>query len=66
LVSRETVAELIAAATTRTGLIVQCALDTRDYPRGIKASDEEMDALNIQGKAFHPEWNCTISPRPPI
>ena len=39
LVSRETVVELIAATTTRTGLIVRCALDTRDYPKGIKVSD---------------------------
>ena len=64
LVSRETVVELIASTTTRTGLTVRCALDTRDYPRGIKVSDEEMDALNIQGDAFHPEWNYTISPKP--
>ena len=66
LVSRETVVELIAATTTRTGLIVRCALDTRDYPKGIKVSNQEMDALNISGDAFHPEWNYTISPRPPI
>jgi Rhodopirellula transposase DDE domain len=66
LVSRETVVELIAATTTRTGLIVRCALDTRDYPKGIKVSDQEMEALNINGDAFHPEWNYTISPRPPI
>ena len=66
LVSRETVVELIAATTTRTGLIVRCALDTRDYPKGIKVSDEEMNALNIKGDAFHPEWNYTISPRPDI
>ena len=66
LVSRETVVELIASTTTRTGLIVRCELDTRDYPKGIKVSDEEMDALNIEGDAFHPEWNYTISPRTPI
>jgi hypothetical protein len=66
LVSREAVVELIAATTTRTGLIVRCALDTRDYQKGIKVSDEEMDALNIKGDAFHPEWNYTISPRTDI
>jgi hypothetical protein len=66
LVSRETVVELIASTTTRTGLIVRCKLDTRDYPKGIKVSDEEMDALNIEGDAFHPEWNYTISPKAPI
>ena len=25
----------------------------------------EMEALNITGDDFHPEWNYTIDPRPP-
>lgn len=66
LISREAVVELIAATTTRTGLTVRCELDTRDYPKGIKVSDAEMATLNIAGDPFHPEWNYTISPRPPI
>lgn len=66
LVSRETVVELIASTTTKTGLVVRCELDTRDYPKGIKVSDNEMGTLNIEGDAFHPEWNYTISPRSPM
>jgi len=65
LTSRETVVELIASTTTKAGLTVRCDLDTRTYPKGIKVSDAEMAALNIKGDAFHPEWNYTISPRPP-
>ena len=65
LVSRETVVELIASTTTQAGLTVRCELDTRDYPKGIKVSDAEMMTLNIEGDAFHPEWNYTISPRLP-
>ena len=65
LTSRETVVELIAATTTKTGLTVRCELDTRSYPKGIKVSDAEMAALNIKGDTFHPEWNYTISPGPP-
>ena len=65
LISRETVVELIASTTTQTGLTVRCELDTRDYPKGIKVSDDEMMTLNIMGDAFHPEWNYTISPRSP-
>jgi hypothetical protein len=65
LISRETVVELIASTTTNTGLTVRCELDTRDYPKGIKVSDEEMMTLNIKGDKFHPEWNYTISPRQP-
>jgi hypothetical protein len=66
LVSREAVVELIASTTTRSGLVVRCELDTCDYPKGIKVSDEEMGTLNIEGDAFHPEWNYTISPKPLI
>ncbi len=65
LISRETVVELIASTTTKTGLTVRCELDTRTYPKGIKVSDAEMATLNIKGDSFHPEWNYTISPRQP-
>jgi hypothetical protein len=65
LISRETVVELIASTTTRTGLTVRCELDTRCYPKGIKVSDAEMQTLNIKGDTFHPEWNYIVSPRTP-
>jgi len=65
LTSRTAMVELIAATTTKTGLKVHCELDTKSYPKGIKVSDAEMATLNIKGDAFHPEWNYTISPRPP-
>jgi hypothetical protein len=65
LTSRQTVIDLIASTTTRTGLTVRCELDTRTYPKGIKVSDAEMETLNIKGDTFHPEWNYTISPRVP-
>lgn len=65
LISLETVVELIASTTTRTGLTVRCELDTRSYPKGIKVSDAEMKTLNIKGDPFHPEWNYTVSPRLP-
>jgi hypothetical protein len=66
LITRETVVDLIASTTTRTGLTVRCELDTRDYQKGVKVSDDEMASLNIKGDAFHPEWNYAISPRQPI
>jgi hypothetical protein len=66
LISRQTVVELIASTTTRTGLTVRCELDTRTYPKGIKVTDAEMATLNIKGDEFHPEWNYTISPRQPL
>ena len=55
--------ELIGATTTKAGLKVDCVLDERTYQKGIKVSDAEMQALDITGDAFHPEWNYTIKPR---
>jgi Sulfatase/Rhodopirellula transposase DDE domain len=52
--------QLIGATTTKTGLKVDCALDTRTYQKGIKVSNVEMKALNITGDRFHPEWNYKI------
>ena len=63
LVSRAAVVELIAATTTKTGLKVECALDERTYEKGIKITDAEMEALDIRGHTFHPEWNYTVHPR---
>jgi Rhodopirellula transposase DDE domain len=63
LTDRLAIVELIGAPTTKTGLKVECSLDTRIYEKGIKISDAEMATLNITGDAFHPEWNYTIRPR---
>ena len=53
----------IGATTTKTGLKVDCALDTRTYQKGIKVSNAEMKSLNITGDRYHPEWNYKITPR---
>jgi hypothetical protein len=63
LTDRLAVVELIAATTTKTGLRVESAIDTRTYEKGIKVTDAEMEALDLTGDAFHPEWNYTIRPR---
>jgi hypothetical protein len=63
LESRMAVVELIGATTTKTGLKVECALDDRIYQKGIHITKAEMKRLDIEGDAFHPEWNYTIRPR---
>ena len=63
LTDRMAIVELIGATTTKAGLRVECALDTRTYQKGIKVSDAEMATLNITGDDFHPEWNYTIKPK---
>ena len=61
--SFETVVNLIAATTTRTGLRVRSALDTGAYPAGLRVSDAEMATLHLARDAFHGEWNYTLIPR---
>jgi hypothetical protein len=63
LTDRVAIVELIGATTTKTGLRIECALDTRTYEKGIKISDDQMATLNIEGDEFHPEWNYTIKAR---
>lgn len=64
LVSYQTIVQLIAATTTKTGLTVQSEVDSNSYPKGRKVTDEEMAALNIHRDEFHGEWNYTIKPQP--
>ena len=63
LVSRQAIVSLIAATTTRKGLVVKAALDTKQYEKGIKVSDEELAEVRIVRHRFHGEWNYNISPR---
>lgn len=63
LVSHETIVNLIAATTTKTGLKVACKLDPGVYPSGVKVSKKEMGEINLRKEPFHGEWNYTISPR---
>ena len=63
LASHQTVVNLIAATTTKTGLVVKAALDTHTYDTGIKVTDEEIAKLRLTPHSFHGEWNYTLSPR---
>jgi transposase len=62
LVSRQAVIDLISSTKTKTGLKVYARLDPKTYPTKVKVTDEQMDAVNLQGEEFHPEWNYTITP----
>ena len=62
LVSHQVIVQLIGSTTTDTGLEVRCEIDGNLYPKGIKVTDQEMEAINIARNEFHGEWNYTISP----
>jgi len=60
LTDYEVIVNLIANTTTNTGLTIQAALDTEEYPIGIKVSNNEMKTLQIERNTFHGNWNYTI------
>lgn len=56
LVDHETVAPLIGATRTTTGLGVRAKLDERVFPKGVEVTHEELAEVNG-------EWDYTIAPR---
>ena len=59
----QTIINLIAATTTDAGLEVYARLDTDPYPQKIRVPDNEIQAVNLHGDQFHPEWNYVIAPK---
>jgi hypothetical protein len=59
LVSHHVIVQLIGATTTETGLRVCCEIVGNLYPRGVKVTEQQMQAINITRDEFHGEWNYT-------
>ena len=53
---------LIAGTTTTKGQRVRAALDTEEYPTGIKVDDATMASAHLIPDEFHGEWNYAIIP----
>lgn len=62
LTSHEVVIELIGSTTTSTGLTVHAERDGGTYPKGIKVTDAELEAVPMTRHEWHGEWNYTIHP----
>ena len=62
LESLEVVVNLIASTTTTKGLRVRAALDTDEYPTGVKVDDATMAALRLTLDEFHGDWNYALTP----
>jgi Rhodopirellula transposase DDE domain len=58
----ETLLGYIRGTTTRTGLQVTAFLVEQVFEKGLKVSDETMDALNLERHDTCPNWNYTIRP----
>jgi hypothetical protein len=63
LESYERILKFIRTTTTETGLKVRAMLNTKEYRKGVKASEDELKALSIRRHRRLPKWNYTITPR---
>ena len=59
-----TIIELISATTTQTGLKVTATYDPNWYPKGVKITDTQFNALPLQRHEWHGDWNYTLTPNP--
>lgn len=62
--SFETMLAYMRGTTTETGLKVKAFFVDRHYDKGVRVSDEQMKALNLERHDVCPDWNYTIKPRP--
>jgi len=60
LVSYEMVVNLIGGTRTRAGLRIKARLDPRQYSKGVKITDEQMERIHVKLHTTHPQWNYTI------
>lgn len=63
LVSIETIVNLIGSTKTKKGLKIQTSVDTNEYAKGIKITDQKIKTLALEREEFHGEWNYTLHPR---
>lgn len=63
LVSRAVVVNLVGSTRTQSGLRIEAELDTNTYAKGLKVTDEEIDAVLLKKDRFHGDWNYRIEPR---
>ena len=62
LTTYQTVVNLIANTTTKTGLTVRCELDPNLYPTKTKLTNQQKNSIPITRHDFHGDWNYTIRP----
>jgi hypothetical protein len=58
----ETVLSYIRGTVTTTGLKIKAYLNEKTYEKGLKVTNAEMKALNLERSEVCPQWNYTIYP----
>ena len=62
LVDYETVYKYTASTKTATGLQTNAVMVSKQYQKGLKASEDDLKSLNILRHELNPSWNYTLSP----
>jgi len=57
----DTVLNFIRSTRTNTGLRICARLNTKQYPKGTKISEQQMQQINLRYHTSRPEWNYSIS-----
>jgi len=60
LESYQTIINLIGGTKTKKGLSIEAKLDKKNYVKGIKISDKELEKINLEHHKKHPKWNYSI------
>ena len=58
----ETVLKFIRTAKTSAGLKIRAILNTKQYQKGKKISDQQMEQIVLKRYTLRPNWNYSISP----
>ncbi|MCP4084175.1 MAG: ISAzo13 family transposase, partial [Actinomycetia bacterium] len=62
LTDYETVLKYTLSTKTTAGLRVNAVLADKKYQKGMKASEKDLEKLNIQRHELNPSWNYTLYP----
>jgi len=60
--SYETMLKFIRKTQTSTGLSVRARINKKEYQKGIKISDKQMNEIQIKPARVNPQWNYSIVP----
>jgi len=62
LSSYETVLKFIRTTTTSAGLKIRAVLSRKNYQKGVKVPDAQMEEIELKRYTLRPNWNYSISP----
>jgi len=60
--SHETMLKYIRSTTTENGLSIRACMNTKQYEKGVKPSEEQMAEVKLNRCRVNPDWNYSITP----